>query len=249
MTRFIKATQDTWAKKSKKQASELEDRDKLALVKGKAYPVDLVSDEGDHWKVKLGYGAGTWFFFKNHVDFYLEGESSQLVTKTDLQKVASVRVTDELVRDLNFCLNRYRIDTPARICHFLSQVLHESGGLKWTKELASGSAYEGRKDLGNVKAGDGKKFKGGGFLQLTGRYNYQAFASHIKDSKILEIGVDYVASVYPFTSAGFWWMKNGMNAMADQGATVKQITKVVNGGYNGLADRTAYYHKCVAIWG
>jgi hypothetical protein len=85
--------------------------------------------------------------------------------------------------DLNSCLQRFAINTPARIRHFLAQVGHESGGLKWLLELASGDAYEGRKDLGNTRQGDGRRFKGGGAIQLTGRYNYQRFADYIEDQR------------------------------------------------------------------
>jgi putative chitinase len=126
--------------------------------------------------------------------------------------------------------------------HFLSQTAHESGGLKWLKEIADGRAYEGRKDLGNIHAGDGPKYKGAGVIQLTGRNNYQAFSTFIKDSRVME-GVDYVSKTYPFSSAGFWWHRNNMNALCDKSATVEQITRRVNGGINGLQDRINYYNK------
>ena len=71
------------------------------------------------------------------------------------------------------------------------------------KELASGSAYEGRKDLGNKHSGDGPRYKGAGVIQLTGRSNYQAFSDFIQDPKVMD-GVDYVSMTYPFSSAGFW---------------------------------------------
>jgi len=61
-------------------------------------------------------------------------------------------------------------------------------------------------------------------------------------------GVDYVASKYPWTSAGYWWHMNKMNALCDQGASVKQVTKRVNGGYNGLEARTKYYNKACGIF-
>lgn len=85
---------------------------------------------------------------------------------------------------LNEYLPKYGVITPKRIASFLSQVGHESGGLLYTEELASGSAYEGRSDLGNTQKGDGVKFKGRGLIQTTGRKNYQDF----KD----KFGVDVV---------------------------------------------------------
>jgi putative chitinase len=116
------------------------------------------------------------------------------------------------------------------------------------KELASGVDYEGRQDLGNIQKGDGSKFKGAGYIQLTGRYNYQKFANYMKDLRIME-GVDYVAEKYPFTSAGFWWMNNKMNQMCDSGATCRQVSARVNGKdpANGLADRERYYKRCVEV--
>ena len=84
------------------------------------------------------------------------------VTKSQLSAVWGSRyVTDAVIADLNKCISKFDIDTPARIRHFLSQTGHESGGGKWMKELASGSAYNGRRDLGNTQPGDGPKYKVG----------------------------------------------------------------------------------------
>jgi len=171
------------------------------------------------------------------------------VTKSQLSSVwGSSYVSSSVVDDLNRCVKQFSINTPARIRHFLSQTGHESGGGRWTKELASGSDYNGRRDLGNTQPGDGPKYKGAGYIQLTGRANYQAFANYIGDKRVME-GVDYVSKTYPFTSAGFWWFNNGMNRLCDNGASVEQVTKRVNGGYNGLADRKQYYYKALDVWG
>jgi predicted chitinase len=144
-------------------------------------------------------------------------------------------------------LARFNINTPARIQHFLAQVGHESGGLKWMLELASGDAYEGRKDLGNTQQSDGPRFKGAGAIQLTGRFNYQKFANYIKDPDVMD-GAAYVASRYPFSSAGFWWHQNAINAFVDQGASCRQVSAKVNGRdpANGLADREAYFTRAAA---
>lgn len=154
--------------------------------------------------------------------------------------------TDKQIVDLNDCLIKFHINTAPRVRHFLSQCAHESAGLKYTKEIASGRAYNGRKDLGNIHPGDGPRFKGAGVIQLTGRYNYTAFSNFMKDPDIMA-GVEYVAAKYPFMSAGFWWYMNKMNARCDAGATVKEITRKVNGGYNGLNDRIKYYNRCVQV--
>jgi len=149
--------------------------------------------------------------------------------------------------DLNNCINRFGITTSARLRHFISQCSHESGCGKWTKELASGDAYEWRSDLGNNQPGDGRRYKGGGYIQLTGRANYQALANYLGDQNVMQ-GVDYVANNYPWTSAGYWWHRNGMNAMCDRGASVQEVTRRVNGGYNGLNERIMYYNRACGIF-
>jgi predicted chitinase len=141
-------------------------------------------------------------------------------------------------------LEDYGINTTPRLAHFLAQVLHESGGLKWTLELASGEAYEGRADLGNTEPGDGPRFKGGGYLQLTGRDNYQRFSDACGDPRVME-GASYVATARPWSSAAWWWTANNMNDLCDQGASVREISARVNGTdpANGLADRVEWFAK------
>jgi predicted chitinase len=171
----------------------------------------------------------------------------ELVTMAQATAVFTRGPSTAQLADLNACLTRFKINTPARIRHFLAQVAHESGGLRWMLELASGDAYEARQDLGNTRAGDGRRFKGAGAIQLTGRYNYQRFADYIKDPDVMD-GAAYVSARYPFTSAGFWWHLNAINAFVDQGASCRQVSAKVNGRdpANGLADREACYARAVA---
>lgn len=189
-------------------------------------------------------GTGSLELFREKVASF---QSRQLVTKGQAESVYGRAITDTQLNDLNKCLETFNITTNARIRHFLAQTAHESGGLRWMQELASGAAYEGRRDLGNTQKGDGRRFKGAGVIQLTGRANYQAFSNYIKDPRVME-GASYVASVYPFTSAGFWWYNNKMNALIDRGASVLLVTRRVNGGTNGLADREQYYNKALRIF-
>jgi predicted chitinase len=173
----------------------------------------------------------------------------QYVSKETLAYVwqcAPTLITDSEVSELNKCLGDFGITTPPRIRHFLSQTAHESGGGRWKKELASGWDYEGRRDLGNTQPGDGPRFKGAGYIQLTGRANYQDFANFTKDPQVMQ-GVNYVADNYPFSSAGFWWFNNGMNALCDKNPSVEQVTRRVNGGYNGLEDRKMYYNRTLQV--
>jgi putative chitinase len=175
-------------------------------------------------------------------------ETVEHITKVQVEAVCGRAIAYDDLDDLNSCLERFEITTVARIRHFMAQIAHESGGLQWFKELASGWAYEGRQDLGNIHPGDGPKYKGAGALQLTGRYNYQKFADYIGDPRVME-GCSYVASVYPFTCSGFWWHNNKINALVDQGKSCRYISYRVNGRdpANGLQDRLNYYSKACQI--
>lgn len=241
----ITAKVETKLKKRPVDSAQLQPTEVLAVPIGKSYGVDSFEPaENGHVKVILAANSGTFYAFVQHWDGLVDG--TQLITKQEAEALFGNPIYDTELKDLNACLKRYQINTPARLRHFLSQIAHESGGLKWMKELASGDDYEGRSDLGNNQPGDGRRFKGAGVIQLTGRANYQAFADEIGDPRIME-GCDYVATNYPFTSAGFWWKNNNMNALCDSGATVEQVTKRVNGGYNGLDDRIHYHEKALKL--
>lgn len=172
----------------------------------------------------------------------------QLISAAQCLEVFERPISGEQLADLNACLHRFEIDTPARIRHFLAQIGHESGGLRWLEEIADGSAYEGRRDLGNAQPGDGRRFKGAGAIQLTGRANYEAFSLFIADPQVMQ-GCAYVASRYPFTSAGFWWYNNRINEEVDAGASCRRISRLVNGRdpANGLDDREACFARASAV--
>lgn len=135
----------------------------------------------------------------------------------------------------------FGIDTPIRRAHFLAQCAHESGGFRWVREFASGTAYEGRSDLGNTQKGDGVKYKGRGYIQLTGRANYTKFKGSVSKDVVSEpllVEQDYVAQ-----SAAWFWKINKFNTFSndDSVETLKKVTKRVNGGYNGYEDRKKYF--------
>jgi putative chitinase len=144
---------------------------------------------------------------------------------------------------LNAAMNEAAITTPRRQAAFLAQLAHESGELRFWEELSDGSAYEGRKDLGNVQPGDGPRYKGRGPIQLTGRNNYRAagqalgvdLENHPELAKEPAIG---------FRVATWFWATHGLNALADAG-DFREITRRINGGYNGLAQREAYYARAL----
>lgn len=137
----------------------------------------------------------------------------------------------------------YEINTGQRVAHFLAQVGHETNSLLWETELASGAKYEGREDLGNTQKGDGKKFKGRGLIQLTGRANYAAYG---KDKNLdLEKNPELVATDVELNAdvAGWYWKKRELNLWADKN-DIKTISKKVNGGFNGYADRIRRFKVC-----
>ncbi|PRC92687.1 glycoside hydrolase family 19 protein [Solimicrobium silvestre] len=136
-------------------------------------------------------------------------------------------------------MSEFEINTPMRQAAFLAQVAHESGQLLYVLELASGEAYEGRKDLGNTQSGDGPRFKGRGLIQITGRTNYAAMSEALKldcvnHPELLELPTNACRS------AGWFWKNHGLNVLADSQSFIT-ITRRINGGTNGLADRQALY--------
>jgi len=148
---------------------------------------------------------------------------------------------------LHAILAQYAIDTEIRAAHFLAQICHESAGFRATEEFASGSAYEGRMDLGNTRPGDGRRYKGRGLIQLTGRANYAEYGE--------ALGLDLLnnpeVACEPMTSlriACEYWKRRGLNKFADQD-DIETITRRINGGLNGLHDRRAYLMKAKAVFG
>lgn len=140
---------------------------------------------------------------------------------------------------LQQAMKEFEITSFAREAAFVAQLAHESGELHYMEEIASGAAYEGRKDLGNTQTGDGKRFKGRGPIQLTGRANYK----HYGDLLHLDLITDPKQAATPqvgFRIAGLYWKLHDCNALADQGDFVT-ITRRINGGVNGLASRQKYY--------
>lgn len=142
----------------------------------------------------------------------------------------------ELALSANVHFPSYGImDNELRLSHFMAQLIHESCGFRYMEEIASGSAYEGRKDLGNTVVGDGKRFKGRGPIQLTGRANYRTFGRRIGIDLENHPEIAAVPSIGLHTALEYWKDRN-LNAYADRD-DVMAITKRINGGTNGLADR------------
>ncbi len=187
-------------------------------------------------------------------------------------------IPDAVIAQIPDTASKFNINTPLRLAHFLAQCGHESGGFKVTSENLNYSAkglmgifkkyfptqalaesyqrqpqkiankvYASRMDNGSEASGDGYKFRGRGYIQLTGRANYTAFGKAINED--IANNPDVVSGKYALLSAAWFWSKNGLNTLADGGATdatVTSITKRVNGGTIGLPDRIKhfkeYYH-------
>ena len=176
------------------------------------------------------------------------------ITKEQLKEIIAYRkYSDEKIATLTDSLNqvfaRYDIDSPLRICHFLAQVIHESGGFLYNKEIwgptKAQKRYEGRRDLGNDEAGDGYKYRGRGYIQLTVKFNYRVAGR--------DLGMDFVEtpglvaeSPWNMLVAGWYWDTRVLNDYADKDS-IEDVTVRVNGGYNGLKDRQKWLDKCKKV--
>lgn len=140
------------------------------------------------------------------------------------------------------------INTPLRISAFLAQLAHESGEFRYTRELASGIAYEGRLDLGNHKKGDGKKFLGRGWMQITGRANYIMCSNALFGDETLLANPEMLEDPeYSARSAVWFWNSKDLSALADVCA-FKKITRKINGAStlgppSHHARRVEYYNR------
>lgn len=145
------------------------------------------------------------------------------------------------------------VTTPQRAAMWAAQLGHESVGLRYMREIASGAEYEGRGDLGNIYPGDGVRFAGRGPIQLTGRANYRAFTAWARTAGHAQI--DFEAEPqrledprWGFLAAAWYWTqaRPQINAMCDAG-DLEGVTRAINGGLNGLADRRARYAQALAM--
>lgn len=164
-------------------------------------------------------------------------------------RAASADVAEFTARINKVMANR-QIDSPLRQAHFLAQIGHESGELRFRAEIASGEAYQGRADLGNVQPGDGQRYKGRGLIQLTGRANYGEYGRAIgREAELLaqpeQVATDVEMCV---DVAGWFWAKRGLNRYADAD-DLTTVTQRINGGSNGLDDRRRLLQRSKALLG
>nr|NJM01370.1 chitinase [Desulfobacula sp.] len=151
---------------------------------------------------------------------------------------AADEAVNSLITAMADTMAKYNIHTPLRQSHFLAQIGHESGELRFREELASGAAYENRRDLGNTEPGDGPRYKGRGLIQLTGRANYADYSRVNGFKKNIEADPGLAATDDRLCAdvAGWFWDSRGLNVFADRD-DLESLTRRINGGLNGLEDR------------
>lgn len=146
---------------------------------------------------------------------------------------------EAFVQPINDAMLKFAIVMAKRQSAFIAQVAHESGELRYLREIADGTQYEGRLDLGNIQPGDGHRYLGRGLIQVTGRTNYTACGSALgldllNHPELLEVPANAALS------AAWFWKGRGLNELADLD-NFGTITKRINGGYNGLDQRIGYW--------
>ncbi|TPJ60815.1 glycoside hydrolase family 19 protein [Mesorhizobium sp. B2-6-1] len=177
-----------------------------------------------------------------------------------LKRIAKGTPDNANVQSIVIAMNeygqRFGLDLPHRAAHLIAQEAHESGGFHYDREIVSGAAYEGRKDLGNTQKGDGKRFKGRTGIQITGRANYRKFTAWVR--KFIPDGPDFEAkpelvNTDPYEGlVPIWYWDAGnptgktLNVYADQN-NIEMITRKINGGLNGFDDRLDYYDRTALV--
>lgn len=189
-------------------------------------------------------------------------------------------VPDVVYEQIPMVIEKFNINTPLRLVHFLAQCSHESGGFKAVSENLNYSAdglkkifgryfpgdlstkyarnpekiasrvYGGRMGNGDESTKEGWKFRGRGYIQLTGKSNYQSFSKIIGED--LTLNPDLVATKYPLVSAAWFFDRNKLNSISDKGVSdvvIKELTKRINGGFNGLEHRISETKRFAQLLG
>ncbi len=204
-------------------------------------------------------------------------DAAAKVPELNLDKLKG-HVPDAVIAQIPDCVTKFQINTPLRLAHFLAQCAHESAGFKATQENLNYSAsglnkifgkyfrtvnaanyarqpekiasrvYANRMGNGDEASKDGYKYRGRGYIQLTGKNNYAEFDKSIDDDVVAN--PDLVASKYALLSAAWYWNSRSLNNSADKGASdavVTEVTKKVNGGTIGLADRIQHFREYYSV--
>lgn len=159
-----------------------------------------------------------------------------------------------MVGPFNEAMIAAEVTNTNRAAMWIAQIGHESAGLRWMEEIASGAAYEGRADLGNTQPGDGTRFKGSGPIQLTGRANFRAFTRWANANGHTDIDFEARPELvrenpkWGFLAASWYWVaaRSDINALSDR-RDLETVTRRINGGLNGLADRRERYSRALSM--
>lgn len=189
-------------------------------------------------------------------------------------KKTNFKLFSELAEWMNYWFPKYEIDSKGELCHFLAQAAHETDSFNTLEEYASGDAYDTRTDLGNTpeKDGDGRKYKGRGIFQITGYLNYKQATLEWKKWTMIDGGTQFSFKEQPellcrpqfaVWSACQFWDGKGFNVIANMPDTskvvykkkglvfnvspVEYISRVINGGVNGLSERIKFYERAKSV--
>ena len=150
---------------------------------------------------------------------------------------------------LNSAMEMFQIEGGKRIAAFIAQIGHESGQLRYVREIwgptQAQARYECRADLGNTSTGDGFRYRGRGLIQITGRANYESCGKAL-GMNLIKYPEQLEQPQYACLSAAWFWTSRGLNSLADAGK-FEIITRRINGGINGLADRRALWLKAAEV--
>jgi putative chitinase len=191
-----------------------------------------------------------------------------IIVSEHLAAIAGLKGATSKMMELAPWMNRtcpaYGIDTAQEYAHFLAQACHETDHFRTLREYASGTAYEGRKDLGNTQLGDGKRFRGRGIFQTTGRANYMQLGIKKGDPGFFVRNPEFLEQPeHAVWSACEFWSTRGLNDIANhadsdkikkkyrgriiQVSPVEYISLTINGGYNGIDERKKFYERAKRV--
>lgn len=226
--------------------------------KGEEHQVEAIKELYAAINPKLLRETAPWITtYRNKV----EEPVKEIVWPITKQQMADIMLCDAdalpdlLMNDFARCCEMFGMNK-LNIAYFLGQCGHESAGLRYPLEIHSGTNYEYRRDLGNVNPRDGVKYAGTGWIQVTGRWNHQAFANYLEykgvpDPNVMMLGKTYTSEVYPWTISGHWWRTNGMIEFCNERPDVDEVGARVNGRYlpNGYKDRRDYTARAFTVLG
>lgn len=264
----IEIISDTLLKHEPIAGASLDSSKKTLIKTGTKLTCEVIGSQSGHARVKMPDGA-IRYIFNQHFKGQEKAAPPQPTNKLDVDRptlkkaieaVAAKAIPDPEINQIVDAIiaecPKFGVTTKFRLAMFIGQCAHETGEFLYTEEIGDAAYftdnYEGRSDLGNTQPGDGAKFPGFGWIQLTGRNNVTRFSKAIGRPDLIDDPTPIGQYPLCVTSALFWWQDNRMNPEADQGLSVENIkycTKIINGGYNGLDHRIQLVSAIKKIFG